>query len=243
MLEREWVSISDPDDPHDRYVFDTSFLLSSYTCIYGAGCPGLGEEPSAVRGCCSLGAHYVDADDRARIEGMVEELGPQYLQSYGEARVGGVSANVPGGGPGRTRVRQGACIFLNREDWHAGPGCALHQYGWAQDEHHMTYKPEVCWLIPLRREVERSVADDGQPLWTTTITSYDRGAWGPGGAGFAWWCIDAPEAYVGAEPVYRSMQAELRALSTEAVYAELAGYLDARRARARKPLPFPVFIR
>jgi hypothetical protein len=103
----------------------------------------------------------------------------------------------------------------------------------------MTHKPEVCWIVPLRREVARDVADDGEDRWTTTITSYDRGAWGPGGADFGWWCTDSPEAFVGAEPVYRSMATELQALSTPAVHAELAAYLDDRRG-GRRPLPLLV---
>jgi AmmeMemoRadiSam system radical SAM enzyme len=76
MPDREWVSITNPDDPHDTYLFDVSFLLSAYTCIYGRGCPGIGAEPDPVRACCVLGAHYVDDEDRRRIEGMVDRLGP-----------------------------------------------------------------------------------------------------------------------------------------------------------------------
>ncbi|HWB72228.1 MAG TPA: hypothetical protein VG452_08415 [Egibacteraceae bacterium] len=235
MLDREWVSIVDAGDPHQRYVFDVSFLLSSYACVYGRGCPGI-DGGSADLGCCRFGAHYVDEDDRRRVEAMVEVLGEEHMQYHAQARRSGVTANVPGG-ERRTRVRDGACIFLNRSDWHAGPGCALHQYAAARGEHHMTYKPEVCWLVPLRREVTEGTADDGEPLWTTTITSFDRGAWGPGGADFAWWCTDSPEAYVESRPLYRSMEAELRAMSSDAVYDELACYLDQRRARARKPLP------
>ncbi|MDQ3028966.1 MAG: hypothetical protein M3R09_02820, partial [Actinomycetota bacterium] len=86
------------------------------------------------------------------------------------------------------------------------------------------------------------VADDGGPLVTTTITSYDRGAWGPGGSDFGWWCTDSPLAHVGVDPVYVSMAAELRAMTSDAVYDELATYLDERRAHARKPLPFPVYV-
>ena len=37
MLDREWVSLTDPDEPHERYLFDVSFLTSSYSCIYGQG--------------------------------------------------------------------------------------------------------------------------------------------------------------------------------------------------------------
>ena len=240
MLDREWVSVRNPDDNHDRYVFDVSFLLSAYSCIYGAGCHGTAAEPDAVRGCCRHGAHYVDDDDRARVEAMVDVLGPAHLQAYAEARRRGVTAKTAGGEV-RTRVRDGACIFLNRADWHAGPGCALHQYAWAKGEHHMTYKPEVCWIVPLRRQVDESVDDDGAPLHTTTITSFDRGAWGPGGADFAWWCTtDDTTAFVAEVPLYRSMERELVAMTSPAVYAELAAHLDERIATGRRSLPFVV---
>lgn len=241
MLDREWVSIFDPDDPHQRFVFDISFLLSSYRCIYGAGCPGIHESAGPSFGCCRMGAYYVDDEDQTKVEAMVERLGPEHMQHYRDAQRRGVTAVDPTG-ERRTRVKDGGCIFLNRADWHAGPGCALHQYAIARGEHYMTYKPEVCWLVPLRREVEEGVADDGDELWTTTITSYDRGAWGPGGSDFDWWCTDSAEAYTGSEPVYRSMEMELRSMVGDAVYEELCGYLDERRSSARRPLPFPVFI-
>jgi hypothetical protein len=105
----------------------------------------------------------------------------------------------------------------------------------------MSYKPEVCWLVPLRREIVTDVADDGEERVTTTITSYDRGAWGEGGADFDWWCTtDDDRAYGGHEPVYRSMRRELTEMSSPAVYAELARYLDAYvsgRGARRRPLP------
>jgi hypothetical protein len=242
MPDREWVSITNPDDPYDTYVFDVSFLLSSYTCIYGRGCPGIGDEPDPVRACCVLGAHYVDDDDRERVEAMVEVLGPEYMQFHADARRGGVTAREA---PGelRTRIKDGACIFQNREGFPTGPGCALHHYAVDRGEHHMTYKPEVCWLVPLRREVAEDVADDGEAKWVTTISSYDRGAWGPGGADFGWWCTESPEAYVGVEPVYRSMAAELREMTSDAVYDELAAYLEDLQLRARRPMLLPLVQR
>jgi hypothetical protein len=242
MLEREWVSLTNPEDPHDRYLFDVSFMLSSYTCIYGRGCPGIGDTPDAEIGCCALGAHFIDDEDREGVEAMVDALGPAFMQNYGDAKRRGVTARLPDGDY-RTRVRNGACIFLNRSGWPTGAGCALHHYAVARGEHHMTYKPEVCWIVPLRREVTQDVADDGEERWTTTITSFDRGAWGPGGSDFDWWCTDSEPAYIGEDPVYVSMAAELTEMTSEAVYAELAAYLDARRGPTRKPLPFPVFIR
>jgi hypothetical protein len=64
MLEREWVSIADPEDPHYRYVFDVSFLLSSYTCIYGAGCPGIHESAGGTFG--DGRGHASQADKRGQ---------------------------------------------------------------------------------------------------------------------------------------------------------------------------------
>ena len=242
MLEREWVSLTNPEDPHDRYVFDVSFLLSSYTCIYGQGCPGVTETPDPEVACCALGAHFVDDEDREAVEAMVDVLGPSFMQNYGDAKRRGVTARLPDG-EYRTRVRNGGCIFLNRSGWPTGAGCSLHHYAIARGEHHMTYKPEVCWIVPLRREVAQDVADDGEERWTTTITSFDRGAWGPGGSDFSWWCTESEPAYIGENPVYVSMAAELTEMTSPAVYAELAAYLDDRRGTPRKPLPFPVFVR
>ena len=234
MLEREWLSIVSPLDVHDRSLFDVTFLLSGSRCIYGAGCRGTGSQADAEAGCCRLGAHYVDDDDARRVEAMVDVLGPAFLQQYGEAVRGGVTAQLPDG-ERRTRILDGACIFLNRGHFRTGAGCALHHYAVARGEHHMTYKPEVCWIVPLRREVAEDVADDGAPRWTTTVTSYDRGAWGPGGAEFGWWCTESEAAYVSRRPLFRTMESELRHMVGDEVYEELADYLDRRCADARPP--------
>ena len=241
MLDREWVSLTDPDEPHERYVFDVSFLTSRYGCIYGQGCPGTEGVEGDDRGCCRFGAHFVDDHDRDRTVEMVDVLGPEYMQHHGKAVRKGVVVTEEDGAQ-RTRMTEGACIFLNRAGWSRGAGCALHQYAVDRGEHHMSYKPEVCWLVPLRREIVTDVADDGEERVTTTITSYDRGAWGEGGADFDWWCTtDDDLAYGAAQPVYQSMRRELTEMSSPGVYAELADYLDAYvrggRTTRRRPLP------
>ncbi|MGI9016833.1 MAG: hypothetical protein ACR2HR_06990 [Euzebya sp.] len=236
MLDREWVSLTDPDEPHERYVFDVSFLTSSYSCIYGQGCPGTEGVDGDDRGCCRFGAHFVDDEDRDRTVQMVQVLGPEYLQNHAYVVRHGVVATEPDGAQ-RTRMTKGACVFLNRTGWHRGAGCALHQYAVDRGEHFIDYKPEVCWLVPLRREIVTDTADDGEERVTTTITSYDRGAWGVGGADFDWWCTtDDDRAYQGAKPVYQSMKRELIQTSSAAVYAELVRYLEAPRRR-RRALP------
>ncbi len=47
--------------------FDTEFLASNWTCIWGRGCRGISPEPAEQLGlgCCSIGADLGD-DDEAR---------------------------------------------------------------------------------------------------------------------------------------------------------------------------------
>ena len=54
------------------------------------------------------------------------------------------------------------------------------------------------------------MADDGHV--TSTIRQWDRRHWGEGGQQFAWWCTEAPDAFVGTRPVYVEMEAELTAM-------------------------------
>lgn len=238
MLEREWVSIRDPEDDHLRYTFDVTFLLSNYECIYGAGCPGInGDE---VVGCCEHGAYYVEDEERERIEGLVDELGPEFLDRYAYAQKRGVSVRDEDG-EWKTRVVNGGCIFVNGADFPAGSGCAFHVLAMARGEHHMTYKPTVCWQVPLHREIGELTANDGETLEVHTIGPFERGTWGGGGADFDWWCIDGHlEAFAGRRPVYVSMEHELRAMVGDEVYEQLAEHLDTRRRQRKRPSFLPV---
>ena len=71
----EWVSFEDPDEQR-TWVFDVTFLLSSWSCIYGHGCKGVltRTRPRLEQGCCSYGAHFVDEDDVANVVAHVERL-------------------------------------------------------------------------------------------------------------------------------------------------------------------------
>ena len=234
MLTREWVTVTDPDDDHRRFTFDVSFLLSSYTCIYGAGCQGIepGEQDPAL-GCCNHGAYLDDDDDDPEhlVRLVEEQLGPELMQFHARARRLGPLATDPSGDT-RTRVFDGGCIFANRSGFAGGTGCALHHLAEQRGEHHSTYKPTVCWQIPLHRTIDESDANDGGTLETHTIAAYERGHWGDGGAEFGWWCLDDDLAFVGHEPLYRSMERELRRMVGDAVFDELADYLDDRRGQA-----------
>jgi hypothetical protein len=232
--DREWVSFE--DDAEERtWVFDVTFLLSRWECIFGRGCQGVltGPAPELVQGCCSYGAHFTDAEDEARVEAAAATLGAEHWQFRPEGRRRGV-IKTNTSGERVTRMVAGACIFLNRPDFAGGAGCALHRAALDRGERPMDLKPDVCWQLPLRRE-ER---DDGGGHITSTIVEWKRSDWGAGGQEFHWWCTEAPEAFAGTGAVYRTMADELTGLVGPVVYARLAAYLDARSGPS-VPLPHP----
>ena len=57
----------------------------------------------------------------------------------------------------------------------------------------------------------------------STVREWKRRDWGEGGHEFHWWCTDAPEAFVGHEPVYRYLEDELVELVGRPVYDLLVG--------------------
>jgi hypothetical protein len=235
---REWVSIEDAHEAR-TWVFDVTFLTSRWSCIYGAGCQGVltGPAPERAEGCCSYGAHFTGDDDVARVEAAARALTPQEWQFAREGRRRGI-VKTTRAGERVTRAVRDACIFLNRPGFPGGAGCALHRAALARGERPMDRKPDVCWQLPLRREDR----EDGGGHVTSTVSEWGRAHWGKGGAEFHWWCTEAPEAFVAAEPVYRTMADELAALVGDDVYRKLVAYLD-ERAGGSVPLPHPAVRR
>ena len=235
----EWVSFEDVEE--DRtWVFDVTFLLSPWTCIFGTGCQGVltGPAPELEQGCCSYGAHFTGDDDVARVTAAASTLTAEQWQFRAEGRRRGV-VKKDNAGETVTRMVHDACIFLNRVDFAAGPGCALHLGALQRGERPLDLKPDVCWQLPLRREDD--TAEDGHV--TSTVRQWDRRNWGAGGAEFHWWCTESADAFVGHRPVYREMADELVALVGPEAYARLAAYLDGRAAGAGAPLPHPAVRR
>ena len=223
-VAHEWVSF---DDPHEkrRWVFDVTFLLSNWTCIFGDGCQGVltGPAPELIQGCCSYGAHFTDQEDADRVAAIAETLTADEWQFRAQGRKRGVW-RVNKDDEIVTRLVDGACVFLNRPGFPAGPGCALHQVALQRGERPLDLKPTVCWQLPLRRED----TDEADGWVTSRVIEWDRRHWGAGGFEFHWWCTDSPEAFVGREPVYRSMRDELIELVGDEVYEMVAAYLDER---------------
>ena len=237
---REWATFPDPDDADRRWLVDVTFLTSPWRCLFGCGCQGVltAAAPEMQQGCCSYGAHFNSEEDRDRVLAVVGDLRTDEWQ---HARAGlrrGVTARLPQGG-WRTRLVDGACVFLNRPGAPAGSGCALHSFALRTGESHVRTKPDVCWQLPLRRTFRDVELPDGETYLEVSIGEYDRRGWGPGGHDLDWYCSGNPEAHVGREPVFRSNAGELRELMGPEAYDELVvrceAHLRSRSALALHP--------
>lgn len=227
--QREWVSFEDPDE-HRTWLFDVTFLVSRWTCIYGSGCPGIAEEPDIAGqlGCCSHGAYLSDEQDRSHVEAMISELTPttwdQGLQIQA-AELGGPLWKDKDGW-WRTRVTDGACIFQNRPGHPRGAGCAFHQLAETTGRRHMDTKPEICWQAPIRREDHETVTGHIY----TMVREWQSRDWGGEETDVSWWCTDDPIAHVGSDALYNHMGGELEAICGPHIYSLLVRELDRRMA-------------
>ena len=95
-------------------------------------------------------------------------------------------------GARKTKVVDGACIFLNRPGFPAGAGCALHQHAVLTGRPPHEAKPDVCWQLPIRRSYRTVERPDDTSYLEVTIAEYDRRGWGPGGHDLDWYCSATP---------------------------------------------------
>jgi hypothetical protein len=235
----EWISFEDPEE--DRtWIFDATFLMSNWTCIYGRGCPGVLTEaaPELEEGCCSYGAHFTGEDDRANVEARLVELTDDEWQYRRAAAKRGGAIYVNRQGETVSRVVDGACIFLNRPGHPSGAGCALHQAAVRRGQSILHWKPEVCWQAPLRRHDETDVYGHV----TSTVREWKRRDWGPGGHEFHWWCTDAVDdanAFIGHRPVHEACREELVEMCGAAPVDLFLRLVQAREAAGTTWLPHP----
>ena len=208
-------------------MFDATFFTSGYRCIYGQGCQGVLTEraPELMEGCCSYGAHITDEDDYTTTDSYVARLRTDQWQFHDVARSkGSWAVGRSRGGPGRSRLVDGACIFLNRPGFQGGVGCAFHIAALEAGERPLDWKPNVCWQVPIR--FNEDFDDFGHPI--TYVGEWGRREWSGGGAEFAWWCTEAPEAFEGRDPAYITMRDELIELCSEEIYALFVLALERR---------------
>ena len=220
---RDWVEFGDPADDAHVVRADLTWLLSDWTCVYGAGCEGV-VEGRADDGCCTHGAFWSDDEDEARVSAAARELKRRDWQHAEPGRRLGVAEldELEGEAARRTRTVDGACVFLNRPGFAGGEGCALHALALRTGRHPLETKPDVCWQLPVRRTQDHVTRADEVQVLVTSIGEFDRRGWGPGGADLHWWCTSSPTAHVGAEPLWVSYAAELTALIGAEAYAVLA---------------------
>jgi hypothetical protein len=213
------VEFAHPSQPDTRVRADLTWLRSRWTCVFARGCRGI-DATRPDDGCCTHGAHFADPGDERRVVAAARRLTSAQWQLRGVGRRAGV-VEVDDSGERRTRVADGACVFLNRAGF-AGPvGCALHALADEAGEHPLTTKPDVCWQLPLRREYRQVHRPDDTTYTEVSIAEFDRRGWGPGGHDLDWFCTGDPIAHVGGEPVVRSYRAELVALLGEHAYQVL----------------------
>ncbi|MFI7587958.1 hypothetical protein ACIB24_12870 [Spongisporangium articulatum] len=246
-VTRSWLEFPDPagevsEDGAEQVVrCDLTWLTSSWTCIFGRGCQGIyAERPDD--GCCTLGAHFADEEDEARVAEAVKRLEPEHWQFAAEGAQSWTEKDPEGAR--KTRVVEGACIFNNRPGFAGGEGCALHGLALRERRNPLELKPDVCWQLPIRRTYRTVERPDGSTYLEVTIAEYDRRGWGGGGHDLDWYCTGNPQAHVGTEPVYVSLKPELVELIGAQAYEVLAEHCDrlveARRELPRKLLPLAV---
>jgi hypothetical protein len=135
--------------------------------------------------------------------------------------------------PTATRLVDDACIFLNRPGFEGGTGCALHIAALEAGERPLDWKPNVCWQVPIR--LEHTTDDNGHV--TSRLREWKRRDWGEGGSDFHWWCTEAPEAFSGREPVYKTSRDEIVELVGREIYDLMVEQLERPNWI---PLPHPV---
>ena len=240
LPDPEWEAAASPEGPDRVFRVDLTWLTSSWTCIFGRGCPGIyAERPDD--GCCTMGAHFTDDDDEERVAVFVELLGPEDWQRRpdGAAVAREVWTEADDDGARKTRRTDGACVFLNDPGFPGGGGCALHHLAIGLDREPLETKPDVCWQLPVRRSYRDVERPDGTSYQEVTIAEFDRRAWGSGGHDLDWYCTGAPEAHIAPEPVYVSLRAELVELVGPAAYEAIAARC-AELIGARRLLPLTV---
>jgi hypothetical protein len=199
-----------------RWHFDVEFLRSNWSCIWGRGCLGIGDEaaPELGLGCCSVGAVFVDEDEARLTSALAATLDPVRFEHHGAAAEGGIFSDADSTA---TRVVDGACIFLNRPGFAGGAGCALPLEAIETGESPLDWKPSVCAELPLK--VDWELNDDGTE--TATVRRWERRDWGPEGQTMAWCCTEGELAYGGDRPVVDSLGDELTSIVGREVYVEL----------------------
>ena len=233
---RVWIEYPDPTTPGLVIRADLTWLTSRWTCIFGRGCQGI-YSWSPDTGCCTLGAHFADADDIARGAKSVKRLDASIWEKMPAGKVRAKDwREKDDEGAHKTRVVGDGCVFHNSADFAGGYGCALHFLAEREDISFVATKPDVCWQLPVRRTYRETERGDGTKYLEVSIGEYDRLGWGPGGHDLDWYCSSNTDAHIGNEPVFISNAAELIELIGQPAYDVLAHHCEAHLNAGPTPM-------
>lgn len=219
----EWLDVIIPEhDGEPEYVISChmNWLLSNWECIYGRGCSGLfGIQDSTYpddTGCCVDSFYFDGPEDLKHVTEQVKRLTDddwdielrKHVEKHGFVRM---FNDDPDDFHAKGRVFDGGCVFQNRNGGSAGkPGCAFVQMSKREGGDHIDVMPKVCWQLPLRYH---DTLNDGSYM---SLGPWDIEEWGDTADDgtldwhCSWWCVDAPDAYIGDSIVLKTMEREIR---------------------------------
>lgn len=224
-MPRQWLEVTDDDG--DPWLIDMTFMLSTYRCTFGNGCPGAWTH-EGYSGCCSTGPWFSGGNDTVeRLAPYVDRLKAEHTDNYDEIQKSWAVV-FSDEGESRVRKKDGYCIFFNKGKADGSTGCSLHSEAERQGEDWRDWKPEICWQVPMRND-----SNDTHNI----LTAWDRdefGGWGNGDepeGGF--WCIDNQANYPSAfgkttsagntpeERVFQSLENEISRLVGRNAYNQI----------------------
>lgn len=223
----EFVTFKDQDD--HLWTFDVGWMLSTWRCTYGEGCPGAFGQGNT--GCCDIGFSFESAE-RAGIEANIAKLTPEtwdnhekwatkrwwYKRDDGDddynSKVVIDGKRVDPDTPGAT------CVFNNVK---SGTGCAFHHAALQAGESPLDWKPDVCWMVPMSVEHE----DEETFVGPMKNLHWGQEEWEP----LHWWCIESHgntvhDAYADHDGGYtfRYLKDEITKVAGANIYGQLERY-------------------
>lgn len=238
---------------HDEknYRVNLSWLVSNWKCIFGEGCPGhFGEKDTTYApdiACCSIGFVVDDRTDLAKVESYYEQLTDEdwdtelreVVRQKGDWKIVFKDKPTDEYPNIKSRVHNRGCVFANRIDGSVGKtgkiGCAFHHLADRLGKHFTEVKPNVCWTVPIHTYI-----DDDEVV---VVDVWDADEWGgidkdgTHDSWMKWWCVDTPDAYIGADPVYKYLEAELRLTIGDGAYETMCAEIEKRKGNYIAPMP------
>ena len=235
---RAWVEFADPGRRR-RSVFrcDLTWLTSRWTCIFGSGCHGHLRRPPGRRLLHPRRALLRQGRREAGRGSAPSELTAEDVAVPRDGRKKLVD-RADEDGARKTRVVDGACIFLNRPGFAGGAGCALHGLALRTGRHAARDQAGRLLAAADPADLPHTSSAPTAPTYLEVDRSreYDRRGWGPAGTTSTGTARATPRRTSAASRSTSPTRAELAELMGAAAYDELARALrGAPGASSRRP--------